>query len=239
MGWRSWNNYGCNISAPDIIAAATGLADTSRLVNGENKSLLSLGYSNVGLDDCWQELLVESCHYPGFGSPVPQARASACSDPNTYFNVSYDDQQCFGLAGPLNGVDTAAACAEACCSESTCEVWQFCAAGGCSGSVAPPNACYTGALGSCSPGPGWQSRGITLGYTFHDSNGNPVVNTTRFPDMREMTDAIHALGLSAGWYGNNCFVSYTGAPIFILSLPLLASCHVWCCCSLAVPRSLL
>ena len=45
MGWRSWNSYGCNISSPDIIAAARGLADTSR-----GASLLSLGYTNVGLD---------------------------------------------------------------------------------------------------------------------------------------------------------------------------------------------
>ncbi len=45
MGWRSWNGFGCNISQVDIIAAARGLADTSR-----GASLQSLGYSNVGLD---------------------------------------------------------------------------------------------------------------------------------------------------------------------------------------------
>jgi hypothetical protein len=200
QGWRSWNGYGCNISAPDIITAAQGLADTSRLINGQNASLASIGYANVGLDDCYQELLVESCRYPGSGLAAGD-RTTTCTNPDTYFNVSYDGQQCMGLAGPLSGVDTATACAQACCSDSSCEVWQFCAAGGCSGSAAPPNSCYTGALGSCDAGPGWESRGITIGYTFHDADGNPVVNKTRFPDMLAMTGAVHALGLTAGWYG--------------------------------------
>ena len=97
MGWRSWNELGCNVSQPDIIVAARGLADESRQVNGKNTSLLSLGYSNVGLDDCWQELLVESCHYPGSGLPPPRAPRATCTNPSTYFNVSYDNQQCMGL----------------------------------------------------------------------------------------------------------------------------------------------
>lgn len=50
MGWRSWNELGCNVSQPDIIAAARGLADTSRLVNGTATSLLQLGYRYV--DSC-------------------------------------------------------------------------------------------------------------------------------------------------------------------------------------------
>ena len=107
-------------------------------------------------------------------------------------------------AGPLDGVSTPAACAQACCGDASCEVWQFCAAGHCAGSAAPASSCYTGQLGSCSSGPGWVSRGIppaSVPYTFHDASGNPVVNTTRFPDMHGMTVQIHALGLTAGWYG--------------------------------------
>lgn len=105
-------------------------------------------------------------------------------------------------AGPLDGVSTAAACAQACCADASCEVWQFCAAGHCAGSAAPPNSCYTGMLGSCSAGPGWESRGLAQPpFTFHNATGHPVVNTTRFPDLRAMTDEIHALGLTAGWYG--------------------------------------
>ena len=41
-------------------------------------------------------------------------------------------------------------------------------------------------------------------YTYHDDNGNPIVNTTRFPSFNKMTDYAHSLGLTAGWYGNNC-----------------------------------
>lgn len=31
-----------------------------------------------------------------------------------------------------------------------------------------------------------------------------MVNKQRFPDMKNMTDYAHSLGLRAGWYGNNC-----------------------------------
>ena len=40
--------------------------------------------------------------------------------------------------------------------------------------------------------------------TYHDADGHPVVNTARFPSLKNMTDIAHALGLGAGWYGNNC-----------------------------------
>eukprot|EP00602_Paraphysomonas_sp_CaronLab_P000574 CAMPEP_0185023338 /NCGR_PEP_ID=MMETSP1103-20130426/6019_1 /TAXON_ID=36769 /ORGANISM="Paraphysomonas bandaiensis, Strain Caron Lab Isolate" /LENGTH=434 /DNA_ID=CAMNT_0027555893 /DNA_START=39 /DNA_END=1343 /DNA_ORIENTATION=+ len=40
--------------------------------------------------------------------------------------------------------------------------------------------------------------------TYHDENGTPVINKDVFPDLRKMTDYAHRLGLTAGWYGNNC-----------------------------------
>jgi len=40
--------------------------------------------------------------------------------------------------------------------------------------------------------------------TYHDSNGNPVINLNRFHDLKAMTDYAHGLGMKAGWYGNNC-----------------------------------
>ena len=40
--------------------------------------------------------------------------------------------------------------------------------------------------------------------SFHDAGGHPLVNETRFPSMRVMTDKVHSLGLKMGWYGNNC-----------------------------------
>ena len=39
---------------------------------------------------------------------------------------------------------------------------------------------------------------------YHDEEGNPIVNTNRFPNLRELVDKAHRLGLKAGWYANNC-----------------------------------
>eukprot|EP00696_Hemimastix_kukwesjijk_P011490 gnl/Hemi2/24422_TR8211_c0_g1_i1.p1 gnl/Hemi2/24422_TR8211_c0_g1~~gnl/Hemi2/24422_TR8211_c0_g1_i1.p1 ORF type:complete len:435 (-),score=140.77 gnl/Hemi2/24422_TR8211_c0_g1_i1:163-1467(-) len=52
----------------------------------------------------------------------------------------------------------------------------------------------------------WQLCGAygPQNYTYHNASGFPVVNTTRFPDMAGMVAAAHALGLRAGFYGNNC-----------------------------------
>lgn len=71
-------------------------------------------------------------------------------------------------------------------------------------------------LGYCDIGldDAWQACGKgSGGYQYHaqDSNGDwfPVVNTTRFPDMKAMTDKAHSLGLTAGWYHNNCICAET------------------------------
>lgn len=40
--------------------------------------------------------------------------------------------------------------------------------------------------------------------SFHTASGYPLVNASRFPSLKAMTDHAHALGLKAGWYGNNC-----------------------------------
>ena len=204
MGWRTWNQLGCLVSQVDVEAAMRGLVDTSRAVWNHSKptSLHDLGYTDVGLDDCWQELLEPSCHYPN--TPLPAVRA--CTDPNTTFPRNLDGVQCEGLAGPLPGVASSDSCARACCSDAACEVWQYCASGLCGGSAAPAESCYTGKLMSCHATADWISRGIAEPpHHFHDSNGRPVVNTTRFPDFIAMTNLAHALGLTAGWYGNNCF----------------------------------
>jgi alpha-galactosidase len=50
----------------------------------------------------------------------------------------------------------------------------------------------------------WQKCGAGVHGGFHDSDGNPIVDVRRFPDMKAMVDHAHALGLTAGWYGNNC-----------------------------------
>lgn len=63
-------------------------------------------------------------------------------------------------------------------------------------------------LGYCDVGldDNWQKCGSygEKGYTFHTDDGAPVVNEELFPDMKAMTDKAHSIGLTAGWYGNNC-----------------------------------
>ncbi|KAJ9455014.1 Alpha-galactosidase [Diplonema papillatum] len=50
----------------------------------------------------------------------------------------------------------------------------------------------------------WQACGTGYMGSFHDVNGNPLVNTTTFPSMKNMTGYGHARGLKVGWYMNNC-----------------------------------
>jgi len=53
----------------------------------------------------------------------------------------------------------------------------------------------------------WQKCGAGVDGSFHDKDGNPIINTDTFPDMKKMTDHAHSLGLRAGWYMNNCICS--------------------------------
>ena len=60
---------------------------------------------------------------------------------------------------------------------------------------------------------GWQqcasnSHGFAppYGYGYHDNaSGLPIPNTAKFPNMSAMSARAKALGLSPGWYGNNCY----------------------------------
>jgi alpha-galactosidase len=49
----------------------------------------------------------------------------------------------------------------------------------------------------------WQDCGAGFQGAFHDADGNPLVNHSRFPDMKGMVDYGHSLGLTVGWYINN------------------------------------
>merc|ERR1711865_464706 len=54
----------------------------------------------------------------------------------------------------------------------------------------------------------WQNCDAgTGGNHYHDDDGNPIINYDRFPDMKNMTDHAHSLGLTSGWYRNNCICS--------------------------------
>jgi alpha-galactosidase len=64
-------------------------------------------------------------------------------------------------------------------------------------------------LGYCDVGldDHWQACGspdAAPGMHYHDKDGNPIVNETVFPDFKQMTDYAHSIGLTSGWYGNNC-----------------------------------
>ena len=46
----------------------------------------------------------------------------------------------------------------------------------------------------------WQLCGAgAKPWTDHDANGDPVINTARFPSLSNMTAYAHSLGLNAGW----------------------------------------
>jgi alpha-galactosidase len=67
-------------------------------------------------------------------------------------------------------------------------------------------------LGYCDVGldDNWQacgSKDAAPGMHYHDKEGNPIVNLDKFPDLKNMTDHAHSLGLTSGWYGNNCICS--------------------------------
>ena len=72
----------------------------------------------------------------------------------------------------------------------------------------------------CGLDDNWQACGTGFNQSFHDKNGNPLINTTRFPDMAAMVQYGHARGIKVGWYINNCICAenqfrYTpGGPAF-------------------------
>ena len=51
---------------------------------------------------------------------------------------------------------------------------------------------------------GWQACGTGVNGSYHDANGQPLVNHSKFPSFSDMTAAGHAANLTMGWYGNNC-----------------------------------
>jgi hypothetical protein len=52
----------------------------------------------------------------------------------------------------------------------------------------------------------WQECHGGFQGAFHDVDGNPLVNESRFPDMKAMVDFGHSLNLTVGWYINNWYV---------------------------------
>lgn len=50
----------------------------------------------------------------------------------------------------------------------------------------------------------WQACGAGIDGSFHDSDGAPIINTTRFPSMKSMNALANSLGLRSDFYMNNC-----------------------------------
>jgi alpha-galactosidase len=68
---------------------------------------------------------------------------------------------------------------------------------------------------------GWQKCGSLDGQrSFHDADGNPVIDLEKFPNMTAMTSHGHALGLQVGWYMNNCICAERGFsdPVIITKI---------------------
>ena len=50
----------------------------------------------------------------------------------------------------------------------------------------------------------WENCGAGVNGSFHDPDGFPMINTTRFPDMANLAATGAPLGVSVGWYMNCC-----------------------------------
>ena len=77
MGWRSWNLYSADISDAKIRAQINGLVKPR--VGGE--SLLSLGYSSIGIDEGWEGWVVNGTQLPS-GCHGPAAQGGHSHWPN-------------------------------------------------------------------------------------------------------------------------------------------------------------
>lgn len=64
---------------------------------------------------------------------------------------------------------------------------------------------------------GWQAcgtgRSLDNHSSFHDASGKPLLNATKFQDVKAMVEYGHKKGCTMGWYDNNCMCmdSYTKA----------------------------
>lgn len=69
-------------------------------------------------------------------------------------------------------------------------------------------------LGYCDVGldDGFQTCNHTRLYKYHDDNERLTLDEKKFPDMRAMNDKAHHLGLTSGFYLNNCICAERRAP---------------------------
>ncbi|CAE7714965.1 unnamed protein product [Symbiodinium microadriaticum] len=58
---------------------------------------------------------------------------------------------------------------------------------------------------------GWQACHAGVDGSFHSAEGKPLVNRSKFPDLRAMTSRARAMGLRPGFYMNN-YICAEGSP---------------------------
>ena len=46
----------------------------------------------------------------------------------------------------------------------------------------------------------WQACGTGINGSFHDKDGNPLVNLATFPNLTAMNAYAHSKGVKSGWY---------------------------------------
>ena len=46
----------------------------------------------------------------------------------------------------------------------------------------------------------WQKCGAGINGSFHDADGHPIVDETKFPSMKAMCDYGHKQSVKMGWY---------------------------------------
>jgi alpha-galactosidase len=51
---------------------------------------------------------------------------------------------------------------------------------------------------------GWECCGCGVDHTQHDAQGNPVIDTNKFPDMGSLVKYGHDHNVKMGWYLNGC-----------------------------------
>ena len=51
---------------------------------------------------------------------------------------------------------------------------------------------------------GWEACGLGVNGSYHDPDGFPMINTTRFPNMAAIPTAGAVLNITTGWYMNAC-----------------------------------
>jgi alpha-galactosidase len=57
---------------------------------------------------------------------------------------------------------------------------------------------------TCGIDEGWEACGAGVNHTQHDAQGNPMVDTKKFPDMGKLVEYGHSKDVKMGWYFNGC-----------------------------------